>query len=238
MAGHGANLTPENCRLRNEEDPARVRIFDFGAGRKSADIDKSGARRVRAGHEAGLSGNGNTVGNLRRWKTHGRRRGRRGRVRDRVNQRGVGQARGRVRSAERRQIGRSWRLRCSGLLQSLRSAEAIAIARGRLGLLRRTGSKQAAEQTERRQCQRSASHGMKLNRDPKGHQGETESYATSSVFMAWRKWPRIRPSKSALPMMAPANPVMRSRVQRSLAEETPPLEMTGTRTAATIAATA
>lgn len=171
------NLTPENDGSGNEKNPTRVRIFHLGARRKSAHIDKAGAGRMWTRDEAGLSGNRDTVGNLGRRETNRRRRRGGRRIRDGIDQRGIGHASGGIGAAEGRQIGRCRLLRRRLLLQSLRSAEAVAITRGGLGLLGRTSREQAAEQTKRNPSQRSASHGMKLNRDLLGHQGETESYS-------------------------------------------------------------
>jgi len=168
------NLTPENDGSGNEKNPTRVRIFHLGARRKSAHIDKASARRVRTRDKARLSGNRDTVGNLGRREADRWRRRCRCWIRDRIDQRGVGHARRGIGAAERREVGRCSLLR-RRLLESLRSAEAVAITRGSLGLLGRTGRKQATEQAKRSPSQRSASHGMKLNRDPIGHQGETES---------------------------------------------------------------
>ena len=166
------NLTPENDGSGNEKNPTRVRIFHLGARRESAHIDEAGAGRMWTRDEARLSGDRDTVGDLGRREADRRRRRGGRRIRD-----GIGHASGGIGAAEGRQIGRCRLLRRRLLLQSLRSAEAVAITRGSLGLLGRTSREQAAEQTKRSPSQRSASHGMKLNRDLLGHQGETESYS-------------------------------------------------------------
>ena len=170
------NLTPENDGSGNEKNPTRVRIFHLGARRKSAHIDKASARSVWARDKAWLSRNRDTVRNLGCREADRRRRRSGRRIRDGIDQRGVGHTRRGVGAAERRQIGRC-SLRRRRLLESLRSAEAVTITRGSLGLLGRTSREQAAEQTKRSPSQHSASHGMKLNRDLLGHQGETESYS-------------------------------------------------------------
>lgn len=75
--GGSTNRPPYKlARLRHAEDFSRVRIFHFGSGRESADIDVMSIWRKRTGNESLFAGNGNSKRRIP-FFAFGRRRNRR-----------------------------------------------------------------------------------------------------------------------------------------------------------------
>lgn len=226
MTGRRQKLTPEKPESGNEKNAPRVWVFDFGARGKAAHVHKAGTGSVRAGNKARFAGNRDAVRKLRcrQADRSGRRSWRR--IGNRVDQRGIGHDDVRVHAGERRQSARC-------LLESLRSTVAVTIARRRRGFFRRAGCNNNCHQSRGGQGQKWASHILEMIRDYAGLQGES----AAAEAIASRRFPKMRPSNKALPMIAPWRPVIFCKRAKSAADDTPPLAITSQSTEFTIFST-